>query len=297
MELRHFRYFIHVAEELHFGRAASRLGISQPPLSQQIRMLENELGVALLERTSRRVALTEAGRLFLVEAYKTLAQATYAMGVARSVGIGERGEVNVGFASSVPFTTVVAQALSAFRETYPDVRLNLTEMSRTAQIDGMLTEKIEVGFIRDNDRPVLPEGLEAILLMTEPLLVAMLASHPLATAPSDPTVADLRHEDFILYRADFGSGFNDHLTRLCALAGYLPNVVQEVTGPFTLLGLVSAGLGITLVTPTMGALHPENMSFRPLVDPEAISRLWMIRRCGVSKAATHFTDLVLAART
>jgi DNA-binding transcriptional LysR family regulator len=297
MELRHFRYFVHVAEELHFGRAAARLGISQPPLSQQIRLLEEELGVSLLERTSRRVTLTEAGRLFLGEAYKTLAQAAYAMDVARSVGIGARGEINVGFASSVPFTTVVAQALSAFRATYPGVRLNLTEMSRNAQIEGMLTEKIEVGFIRDNDRPILPEGLESILLMTEPLLVAMLASHPLAHAPSDPTVDDLRHEDFILYRADFGSGFNDHLTRLCALAGYAPNVVQEVTGPFTLLGLVSAGLGITVVTPTLGALHPDNMTFRPLNDPEAISRLWMIRRCGVSKAATHFIELVLAARS
>jgi DNA-binding transcriptional LysR family regulator len=297
MELRHFRYFVHVAEELHFGRAALRLGMSQPPLSQQIRLLEEELGVALLERTSRRVALTEAGRLFLIEARKTLAQASHAISVARKVGEGDLGEINVGFASSVPFTTVVAQALAGFREAYPGVRLNLTEMSRTAQIEALVAENIEVAFIRDIDPPVVPDGLEAILLMTEPLLVAMLASHRLAKSQSDTTVADLRDEEFVLYRQDFGVGFNSHLMRLCALAGYVPNVVQEVTGPFTLLGLVSAGLGITVVTPTLGALHPDNMTFRPLVGTDTISRLWMIRRHGVSKAATHFVDLVLAART
>jgi DNA-binding transcriptional LysR family regulator len=297
MELRHFRYFVHVAEELHFGRAAMRLGMSQPPLSQQIRLLEEELGVALLERTSRRVALTEAGRLFLIEARKTLAQAAHSIDVARKVGAGDLGEINVGFASSVPFTTVVAQALSGFRESYPGVRLNLTEMSRLAQIEALLAEKIEVGFIRDIDPPIVPDGLEAVLLMTEPLLVAMLVGHPLAHAASDPRFADLRHEDFILYREDFGAGFNSHLKRLCALAGYVPKIVQEVTGPFTLLGLVSAGLGITIVTPTLGALHPDNMVFRRLDDPKAISRLWMIRRHGVSKAATHFVELVLAARS
>jgi DNA-binding transcriptional LysR family regulator len=296
MELRHFRYFVHVAEELHFGRAAERLGMSQPPLSQQIRLLEEELGVLLFERTSRRVTLTEAGRLFLAEAYKTLDQAAHAIRVARSVGKGDLGEISVGFASSVPFTAVVSKALTAFRATHPGVRLSLTEMSRAAQIDALLVGKIEVGFIRDIDPPIVPVGLEAVLLMTEPLLVAMLADHPLAKAPDDPAIGDLRNEDFILYRSDFGLGFNDHLTRLCALAGYVPRVVQEVTGPFTLLGLVSAGLGITVVTPTLGALHPDNMIFRPLVGPETISRLWMIRRHGVSKAAAHFTELVLAAR-
>jgi DNA-binding transcriptional LysR family regulator len=296
MELRQFRYFVHVAEELHFGRAAARLGMSQPPLSQQIRLLEDQLGVALFERTSRRVLLTEAGRLFLVEAYKTLKQADHAVEVARGVAKGELGTINVGFMSSVPFTTVVAQALSQFRERYPAVRLNLTEMSRTAQVEGLLTEKIEIAFIRNIDPPVVPDGLDAILLMTEPLVVAMLADHPLAVSPSLPSIADLRHEDFILYRNDFGVGFNEHLIRLCALEGFNPKIVQEVTGPFTLLGLVSAGLGITVVTPTLGALHPDNMVFRPLSDPEAISRLWMVRRRDISKAAAQFADLVLAAR-
>jgi DNA-binding transcriptional LysR family regulator len=296
MELRHLRYFIHVAEELHFGRAAARLGMSQPPLSQQIRLLENELGVALLERTSRRVTLTPAGQLFLVEAHKAVAQVARAVSVARSAGLGELGEVMVGFASSVPFTAVVAQALAAFRESYPGVRLNLTEMSTTAQFGALYAGKIEIGFVRDIDPLAMTTALNATLLMTEPLVVAMPAQHPLMDAVADPTIADLRDEEFILYRDDFAAGFNSLCKQLCARAGYVPNVVQEVTGPFTLLGLVSAGLGITIVTPTLGSLHPENIAFRPLSDSGALSRLWMLRRQGISPAARHLGDLVLAAR-
>ena len=296
MELRHLRYFVRVAEELHFGRAAAQLGMSQPPLSQQIRLLEEELGVSLFERTSRRVTLTPAGQLFLVEAHKVLSQVARAVSVARSAGLGGPGEIEVGFASSVPLTAIVAQALAAFREAHPGMRLNMTEMSPTSQIDELSAEKIEVGFIRDVDPPVLPDGLEGILLTTEPLVVAMPIHHPLAQAASDPKVCDLRDEEFILYRSDFGAGFNKHLRRLCARAKYVPNVVQEVTGPFALLGLVSAGLGITIVTSTLTSLHLDNIAFRPLDDPEALSRLWMIRRLGISPAALHFTELVLAGR-
>lgn len=292
MELRHFRYFVHVAEELHFGRAANRLGISQPPLSQQIRLMEEEIGTPLLERTSRRVSLTEAGRLFLVEAKRTLAQAAHAVDVARRAATGEIGEVTVGFSSSVPFATIVAQALSAFRATYPAVRLNLIEMPRGAQIEAIAAERIDIGFARGIEPPVIAGTDPATLLMTEPLLVAMRKDHPLARAPHDPTMADLRGEAFILYQRKLGAGFNEHLTHLCAQAGFVPNVVQEVTGPSTLLGLVAAGMGITLITPSLGALHPDDMVSRPLADPGALSRLWLIRRRGISEAAGHFIDLV-----
>ncbi|WP_260600351.1 LysR substrate-binding domain-containing protein [Sphingomonas endolithica] len=296
MELRHLRYFIHVAEELHFGRAAARLGMSQPPLSQQIRLLEDELGVALLERTSRRVTLTPAGQLFLLEAQKAVAQVARAISVARSAGLGELGEVVVGFAASVPFTAMVAQALAAFRESHPRVQLNLTEMSTKAQLDALYAGTIELGFVRDIDPLTMTMAFDASLLMTEPLVVAMPANHPLVDASADPTTADLRDAEFILYRNDFASGFNSLFKQLCSRAGYVPKVVQEVTGPFTLLGLVSAGLGITIVTPTLGSLHPENIVFRPLSDPEAFSRLWMLRRQGISTAALHLSELVLARR-
>ena len=295
MELRHFRYFVHVAEELHFGRAALRLGISQPPLSQQIRLMEEEIGTPLFERTSRRVVLTEAGRLFLIEARRVLEQAGHAIDVARRVASGESGEVTVGFSSSVPFATVVAQSLSAFRGVYPGVRLNLSEMARGAQIAALAAERIDIGLIRGVEPPIIPPTMRATLLTTEPLLVAMRSDHRLALAPRDPTMGDLRHEGFVLYQPELGAGFNEHLARLCARAGFVPNVVQEVTGPATLLGLVAAGMGITILTRSLGALHPENMVSRPLDDAEALSRLWLIRRGRISEAASHFIDLLEAA--
>ncbi len=294
MELRHLRYFVRLAEELHFGRAADRLGISQPPLSQQIRALEGELGVALFERTSRRVALTEAGRLFLVEARRTLDQAAHAIDVARRAEAGEVGELGIGFSTSVPFTAVVARALSAFREAYPAVRLNLAEMPRGEQIEALTAGRIDIGFIRGFDLPAFAVPMVVTMLMKEPLLVAMRSDHWLAGRDRDPTVEDLEHEPFVLYQRDFGAGFNEHIARLCARAGFAPHVVQEAMGLSTLLGLVAAGMGITVITRSLGALHPDNIVFRPLADREALSSLWLIHRALLSTAAARFVDLVRA---
>jgi DNA-binding transcriptional LysR family regulator len=292
MELRHLRYFVALTEELHFGRAARRLGISQPPLSQQIKALEYELGVALFERTSRHVALTGAGRLFLIEARKTLAQAAHAIDIARRAQQGEVGELSIGFSSSVPFTPVVVEALSAFRELWPAVRLNLTEMPRGEQIEALAQERIDIGFIRGFETPSLSIPVTVRMLLTEPLLVAMRSDHPLAAQAGLPTIGDLRGAQFVLYRQAFGLGFNEHLTRLCARAGFAPRVVQEATGLSTLLGLVAAGMGITILTRSLGALHPENIVFRTLDDPEALSKLWLLYRSRLPTAAQAFVDLI-----
>ena len=295
MEMRHFRYFVHVAEELHFGRAAARLGISQPPLSQQIRLMEAEIGTPLFVRTSRRVALTEAGTLFLAEARRVLQHADHAVAVARRAASGDLGTVIAAFSSTMPFMAVVAEALSAFREAYPAVRLDLTEMPRGLQLEALAAGRIDIGFVRGVEAPMLPPGLHASLLTTEPLMVAMRDDHPLARAACDPRMDDLRHEQFILYQRDLGVGFNEHLRFLCARAGFEPNVVQEVTGPASLLGLVAAGMGITILTRSLGALHPERFVSRPLDDPDALSRVWLIERSGLSAAARRFVDLVRRA--
>jgi DNA-binding transcriptional LysR family regulator len=292
MELRHLRYFVRVAEELHFGRAAERLGISQPPLSQQIRALEDELGVELFARTSRRVALTEAGRLFLAEARRTLTQAAHAIDVARRAQQGEVGELAIGFSTSVPFTAVVARALPAYRDAYPAVRLNLIEMPRGEQIEALTAARIDIGFIRGFDAPALPATMVVTKLMEEPLLVAMQGDHRLAGRVAAPRIEDLEDEPFVLYQRDFGAGFNEHLAQLCARAGFAPHVVQEALGLATLLGLVAAGMGITVITSSLGALHPENVVFRPLDDPDAVSSLWLIHRVKLSTAARRFVDLV-----
>ncbi|WP_287810556.1 LysR family transcriptional regulator, partial [Pseudomonas sp.] len=148
MELRHLRYFIAVAEELHFGRAAEVLGISQPPLSQQIQALEQEVGARLFERTNRRVALSEAGRLFLEEARLVLAQVDKAANVARRAQLGELGEMKIGFTSSAPFNSGIPKAIYAFRQAFPAVHLNLEEMSSKGVADALVDETIEVGLIR-----------------------------------------------------------------------------------------------------------------------------------------------------
>ena len=248
MELRHLRYFVGVAEELHFGRAAQRLGISQPPLSQQIRALEDELGVALFERSSRRVALTAPGRLFLAEARRTLAQAAHAIQVARRAELGEIGELTVGFSTSAPFTTVVSQALFTFRQRYPGIRLLLNEMPRDAQIEALAARELDVAFIRGFDLPVLPPDIRALPLIEEPLLLAMRSGHPLADLDRPVRLADLAGESFVLFGRERGSGFNEHFGLLCRRAGFEPHIAQEASGLATLLGLVAAGFGITMIS-------------------------------------------------
>lgn len=277
MELRQLRYFVTVAEELHFGRAAARLGMSQPPLSQQIRALEQELGLSLLERTSRRVKLTEAGRLFLAEARKTLDQAERAAAIAQRARSGEIGELSIGFTASVPFVPQVASALFRFRTAYPAVHLQLNELPRDTQIEALVERQLDLGFIRGVLAPRLPEGLEASLFLEEPLLVAMHEGHRLATMPGPIRIADLEPENFVLYRPELGAGFIEPFMQLCGNAGFRPRVVQEASGSATLLGLVAAGFGITVISRSFGALHLDNVVHRPFADPDAISRLWLVR--------------------
>jgi DNA-binding transcriptional LysR family regulator len=193
MELRHLRYFVAVAEELHFGRAARRLGISQPPLSQQLRALEQALGAPLLERTSRRVRLTEAGQLFLIEARATLVQAERASDVVRRVSQGEAGELAIGFAPSAPLVTKVASALFRFREAYPSVELQLSELTRLEQVEMVANGQLDLGFIRGLE----PDGTEGLIVspfLEEEMILALRRDHPLASHPGPLRIAMLAQE-------------------------------------------------------------------------------------------------------
>jgi DNA-binding transcriptional LysR family regulator len=156
MELRHLRYVVALAEELHFGRAAARLGISQPPLSQQIQALEAELGARLFERSNRRVALTEVGRLFLEQARMVLAAADRAAEVARRAQRGEIGEIRIAFTASAPFTTLIPQTIFAFRRSHPDVHLQLQEMPTRQQIEALAERRLQIGFLRNPTFPPVP---------------------------------------------------------------------------------------------------------------------------------------------
>ena len=229
MELRHLRYFVAVAEELHFGRAAQQLGISQPPLSQQILALEQELGARLFERTNRRVELSEAGRLFLEEARQVLAQVEKAADVARRAQLGELGEMKIGFTSSAPFTSKIPKAIHAFRQRFPAVHLNLMEMSSREVAQGVFDESIEVGLMRPMP---LADGLVATELFREPLVAVINASHALANgAEQGVHLAALAHEPFVFFPRSYGSGLYAQLLDLARQAGFSPHFAQEAGRP------------------------------------------------------------------
>jgi DNA-binding transcriptional LysR family regulator len=291
MDLRHLRYFMAVAEEMHFGRAAARLGISQPPLSQQIRALEQELGVQLFDRTSRRVRLTTGGELFLPQARQTLLQAERAMLTAKRAQMGEIGHLALGITASAPFVPVVSRALYQFRQIHPEVELRLQEMGRDDQIAAIERDLIDIAIIRDADRPLLPTNLTATRLIEESMVLAVRGDHPLAARAAEPGIPDLRDEPLVLYSTAAGAGFNEHLYRLCQDAGFWPRVVYEASGLATLLGLVAAGFGSTILSQSLARLHVENLVYRQFADLGA-TRLWLIHKATPAPCARMFTAIV-----
>lgn len=293
MELRHLRYFTCVAEEMHFGRAAQRLGISQPPLSQQIRALEDELGVQLFERTSRRVSLTEAGRQFLPEARATLAQADHAALTARLAHRGEAGRLRLGFSTSVPFIPRVVDALSRFRQAYPQVSLELDELPRDEQISRLEGGTIDVAVLRTFAMPDLPARMRSLCLQQEGVMLAMRQDHPLAKGERIITLADIEGEPLIMFGAINGAGFNERLMEECTTLGFEPNVAIETSSFTTLLGLTAAGLGITILSRSLTRLHVDTLVFRPIEVPFT-SLLLMMHMDPPSPATANFRDLIAA---
>ena len=285
MELRHLRYFIAVAEELHFGRAAQQLGISQPPLSQQIQALEHELGARLFDRTNRRVELSEAGRLFLVEARLVLAQADKAADVARRAQLGELGEMKIGFTSSAPFTSKIPRAIHAFRQRHPAVHLHLLEMSSRDVAAGVFDESLEVGLMRPM---ALPEGLQVTELFREPLVAVLNASHPLAnTRKGGLHLAELAQEPFVFFPRSYGSGLHAQLLSLAREAGFSPHFAQEAAEAITIIGLVSAGLGVSVLPASFQRMGIDGVVYRTLLDESATTAVWLVRREGAGTATAR----------
>ncbi len=291
MELRHLRYFIAVAEELHFGRAAEQLGISQPPLSQQIQALEEEIGARLLERTNRRVALTAAGQLFLTEARLVLQQVDRAVLLARRAHQGEIGELKIGFTASAPFTSTLPRSILAFRQAYPDVHLELQELSSGQAVEALLEERVEVGLIR----PIaLPDSLEAVELFSEPLVAVLRADHPLAESnPDGLEIAALADEPFVFFPRSYGTGLYNQLIALSRQAGFSPRIAQEAGEAMTIIGLVAAGLGVSMLPASFRRTRVDGVVYRTLLDPGATSSVWLVRRRDEhSPLAQSFIDLL-----
>ncbi len=273
MELRHLRYFVTVAEELHFGRAAERLFISQPPLSQQIQQLERELGVSLFARTSRRVTLTPAGEAFLREARQVLAGVDTAISAAQRAARGETGWLGIGFAASATYDLLPA-VLHDFREQFPDVALSLMELNAAEQTEALRSHSIHVGFAR----PYVAEAEIVVgATLQEPLLAALPQAHPLA--PRDALdLTELTGEPFVSFPELPAPSYAQFVRRVCEEAGFLPRVVQEVREMQTAISLVAAGIGIALLPASVQNVHRTGVVYCPLKEPAPRTELAVVSR-------------------
>lgn len=259
MELRHLRHFIALAEEGHFGRAAERVFVVQQALSSSIRRLEEEVGAELVERSTRRVELTPAGREFLRGARETLALAERTLERTRRAARGEVGHLTVGFVGGMVFGGL-PDIVRVFKERFPEVGVELRELSAHEQETALRSGQISVGLLL---LPVRDPGLEARPLWREPLVAALPASHPLA-ARSELDIRDLRDEDFVFFPRAQRATYFDQVMRWCAEAGFTPRVVQEALEVPTLLSLVSAGVGVFLPISFFQGLGMSGVVYRPL---------------------------------
>ena len=269
MEMQDLRAFLAVAEERHFSRAAERLHISQPPLSQRIASLERKLGVRLFERGRGGVSLTAAGQALLPQARVVLEQLARAEELARRAGRGQSGQLSIGFAGSMPFSEVLPRLLRDYRQAWPAVRLRLREQSSNEQVEQLLRQELDLGFIRAT-RHGAEHALQTRVLQREPLFVALHRDHPLALHETLALHA-LREQPFILYSQQFGSGLREQILDLCATAGFSPRVVQDVHEMPTLICLVSAGIGVGLVAASMQRASVPHVRYVALSDPGANS--------------------------
>lgn len=262
IDMSHLRCFVAVAEELHFGRAAARLNMTQPPLSRQIQVLERILNVALLERTSRVVKLTPAGRSFLPEVQRILRQTDVAVTIARRIDSGAIGTVRIGFTAATAYSFLPA-LITACQESCPHVSLLLNEMVTQGQIEALVSGELDIGLLRP---PIARPELATAKVMSEPLVVALPADHPLADAPA-VSVRSLDQQPFIMYSSHGARYFHDVLTAIFTEHGVQPRYVQHLVQIHSMLALVRAGVGVTLVPKSAEALGYKGVVLKPLSDP------------------------------
>ncbi|MFT8897197.1 MAG: LysR substrate-binding domain-containing protein [Acetobacter sp.] len=259
LQLTQVRCFVAVAEELHFGRAATRLNMTQPPLSRQIQLLEHVLGVELLERTSRVVRLTQAGAVFLAEGRRLLQNAEDATLAARRAGRGTLGQIAIGFTPGCSYD-FLPRLISALRSHYPDVDLILEEMITRDQLSALASSRLDIGFIRPHfDAP----DIELRRIIKEPMLAAIPEDHPMArlevVMPSD-----LDGQELIMYSVLGGGYFHDLVHRLLISSDIRPKLVHHLTQIHALLALVKAGMGVALIPQSASRLGISNVVYRSL---------------------------------
>ena len=292
MELRHLRYFAAVADELHFGRAAGRLAISQPPLSLAIRQLEDELGAKLFERDSKRVALTPAGEAFLDDVRHLLAQSGEAAEHARRVAGGSTGRLRVGFSGSMLYRGL-PQAVAAYRSAWPGVVLTLVELNSAEQIDALAHDRLEAGFVHV---PQVPDGLDGLLVADEPFVACLPEGHALARS-SRLDLRELAADPFVLFARSASPLYYEQVIALCIAAGFRPQVQFEARHWLSVVALVAEGMGVAVVPAAIGASGMHGVRFATLTPSRIQSTSWCVwnprRR---SPARQAFVELWRAAK-
>ncbi|MEV6837790.1 LysR family transcriptional regulator [Streptomyces sp. NPDC051133] len=269
LPLPQLRAFVVLAEELHFGHAAARLGIAQPPLSQQIRRLEEKVGHALFDRGPGRVTLTPAGRALLPAARHALTGLADGLAQARAVGSGRAGRLRIGFAASVALT-LLPGALRDFRQRFPDARLDIHEMTTAPQLDALRDRTIDIGLLREP--PPYEPGLNFRTVLGEPFVAVLPAAHPLAARRTVPLAA-LADEPFVLLPRAVGPRLHDQITGLCEAAGFTPRIAQHAVEWQTVCALVEAGLGVCVAPASIRRIRLRGVAFRRIAPGTARTRV------------------------
>lgn len=271
MELRHLRYFVTLAETLHFGRAAARLHISQPPLTRQIRALEEKLGTALFVRSRQGVSLTPAGAALLPEARRLLRDAHALREGARQAAAGQIGRLQMGFVTPAAYNVLPA-LLPAFRQAHPGIKLQLQEATSDVQLAALREGDMDVGVVLP---PVMDASLRYAVLQREPLIAALPAGR---RWPAQLPLVALAAEPFVLFPRTVGIGLYDLIVAHCQRAGFHPRVEQEAIQMQTIISLVAAGMGVALVPASLADLRRSGVVYRPLTEPGPLIEFGLVWR-------------------
>ncbi|MEM7725128.1 MAG: LysR family transcriptional regulator [Cyanobacteria bacterium P01_A01_bin.45] len=287
MELRHLRYFVTLAQELHFGRAAQKLHIAQPPLSQQIRQLETELGFDLFHRTKRQVKLTIAGVAFLTEVQQIFKQLEKAIETGKQTSRGEQGKLVIGFVSSSAYN-ILPSILRTFRTQFPNIALELHELTTNEQLRRLKENRIDIGFVRP---PVDENVFNYQQVFQESLIVALPITHPL-TSVSQINLHSLNNEPFISFPRFLAPGLYDSIISLCQQAGFSPKVVQEATQMQTIISLVAADMGIAIAPESLQNMQRVGVVYKPIIEATPQVSIVMIwSKDNISPVVDKFLDV------
>ena len=288
LDLRQMQCFVAVAEELHFGRAARRMHMTQPPLSRHIQLLEHELQLQLLHRTSRSVRLTPAGKAFLQEAVRILAMVQSSAASARRIANGEAGLIRVGFTAGSSYS-FLPRLLTRATASMKDVHIALTEMVTRQQLEALESNTIDIGLQR---MPTAQEGMESVCVAREKMMLAIPRHHPLAKGRL-PALSDLSGEPFITFSPRDGHYFYRLIDELFASASIFPRYVQQVSQIHSILALVSAGLGVAMVPESARLLHFSGSVLRQVKMPPVYADLHLVWKADNDNPALPiFTQMV-----